>query len=230
MPTTTSSWLDDKAFITYDFCGLEVVDVSDPANMTQVAWLNPWNCMGLSWFGSDGHTNELITALGDSLLFVSGADSEILVYDITDPADPVLKGGHILPNDSAATWGVDVYGDLVVGNFINNHNLPLQPYDSKFGGVVLFNWEAEFATAVEEVDAVPPIHFGPNPTTGPLHFTGGGNAAFELYDAQGKMKTSGTIPAEASAIDLSSAPAGPYLLRILANGRPVRTEVIVVQR
>jgi len=159
--------LNDRLYATIDYCGLEIVDISDPGNMTQVNWLNPWNCSGFNWFGSDGHDNEMLTALGDSLLFVSGADSEIMVYDITDPDEPVLKGGHILPNDSAATWGVDLFGDLVVGNFINNHGLPLQPYDSKYGGVVLFNWEVDISTGLHE-DPIGNelLTVFPNPTDG----------------------------------------------------------------
>ncbi|MCB0781454.1 MAG: hypothetical protein KDC03_18345, partial [Flavobacteriales bacterium] len=86
--------LGDRLYATYDYCGLEVIDVSDPLAPAQVAWLNPWNCFGLSWFGSDGHANELVTTRNDSLLVVSGADSEVLVYDITDRDDPQLKGGH----------------------------------------------------------------------------------------------------------------------------------------
>lgn len=159
--------LNDRLYATIDYCGMEIVDISDPENMTQVNWLNPWNCSGFNWFGSDGHDNELIIALGDSLLFVSGADSEIMVYDITDPDEPVLKGGHILPNDSASTWGVDLFGDLVVGSFINNHGLPLQPYDSKYGGVVLFNWEADISTGLRE-DPISNelLTVFPNPTDG----------------------------------------------------------------
>ncbi len=160
--------IGDRAYCTIDYCGIEVVDISDPANMSQVAWLDPWNCIGFSWFGSDGHTNEIISTLGDSLLFVSGADSEILVYDITLSDAPILKGGHILPNDSASTWGVDVFGDLAVGNYINNHGLIGQPYDSKYGGVVIYGWSPEFSTRVQQSAcfAAAAIEVWPNPSTG----------------------------------------------------------------
>ena len=157
---------DGLAYCAVDFCGLELINVSDPAAMVQANWLNPWNCIGLGWFGSDGHTNEVMATMGDSLLFVSGADSEVLVYDITDPIAPVLKGGHIHPNDSAAAWGVDVFGDRVVANFINNHGLPLQPYDSKYGGIVLFSWFAEFATSFQERIAWAPSTAPTPPTAG----------------------------------------------------------------
>ncbi len=139
---------DGVARIAVDFCGLETVGVSEPASMQQTSWLNPWSCLGFSWYGSDGHTNEVMTAMGDSLLLVSGADTEVLAYDISAGGAPIPVGGVIQPNDTAATWSIDVHGNLLVGNFINNHGLPLQPYDSKYGGVVLYAWEADVATGI----------------------------------------------------------------------------------
>src|SRR5690606_11761005 len=154
------------AYVTIDYCDLEILDISDPANMEQVHWSNPWNCLGLSWYGSDGHTNELAMALGDSLLFISGADTEVMVHNITAPTEPVLVGGHMHPNDPASTWGLDVHGDLVVANYINNQGLPFQPYDSTYGGVVLFQWQATFTTGLS---ALGPASIGmrivPNPST-----------------------------------------------------------------
>lgn len=138
---------DGIARVAVDFCGLETVDVNDPADMQQISWLNPWNCIGFSWFGSDGHTNEVMTAMSDSVLMVSGADTEVLAYDISAGNAPIQVGGVIQPNDTAATWSIDVHGDLLVGNFINNHGLPAQPYDSKYGGVVLYRWEADLVTS-----------------------------------------------------------------------------------
>ncbi|MEO8589271.1 MAG: hypothetical protein ABI432_07890 [Flavobacteriales bacterium] len=216
--------IGDRAYCTIDYCGIEVVDISDPTNMTQVAWLNPWNCVGLSWFGSDGHTNEIIQAMGDSLLFVSGGDSEVLVYDITDADLPVLKGGWIMPNDSAATWGVDVYGNKVVANFINNHGLPLQPYDSKYGGVVIFEWQAEFATGLPAAHTVPAgIVCGPNPTSGQLdlHITlsGPGPSILRLIDVHAREVFEQVLLGEPwaeqrVALDLSGNAPGIYCVTV----------------
>ncbi len=222
--------IGDHAYVTADFCGLEVVNVADPTNMTQVAWLNPWNCMGFSWFGSDGHTNELITAMGDSLLFVSGADSEVLVYDITDPVAPVLKGGHIHPNDSAAAWGVDVHGGLVVANFINNYNLPLQPYYSKVGGVVLFSTQVEFATAIAAASNTRSLILTPNPTDGIVRLgrPAVGGARVIVYSAQGLRLMEGQLMAGEDLVDLSGLPAGIHQLVIQSNNERMTCPVILL--
>jgi hypothetical protein len=96
-----------------------------------------------------------MTAMSDSLLLVSGADTEVLAYDISAGGAPIPVGGVIQPNDTAATWSIDVHGDLLVGNFINNHGLPTQPYDSKYGGVVIYRWEADLVTGLPQGTAQP---------------------------------------------------------------------------
>lgn len=228
--------INGLAYCTVDFCGLEVIDVSDPVSMTQVNWLNPWNCIGFSWFGSDGHTNEVINTMGDSLLFISGGDSEILVYDITAPDDPVLKGGHILANDSAAAWGVDVHGDLVVGNFVNNHNLPAQPYYSKYGGVVLFDWQVELSTGIAGGASqvkYPYLNAWPNPSSGLMdvsywlyHAT---PARLRLMDVHGRVLQEQQLPAEPGRIVLDLSATAPGLYTIMLSTRFEHLSRLVVR-
>ncbi|MBK6368769.1 MAG: T9SS type A sorting domain-containing protein [Flavobacteriales bacterium] len=201
-----------------------MIDISDPAEMVQVDWLNPWNCIGLSWFGSDGHMNEMVSTLGDSLLFVSAGDSEVLVYDITAPDAPTLIGGHILPNDSASTWGVDVHDGTVVGSYINNHGLPFQPYDSKYGGVVIFDWEVTFGTAVEALRTsnMRPRILG-NPSSGLVHIqlppTGEKSIHINVVDIQGRFVRDARIVAEGTVqqlfkLDLTGQADGTYFITV----------------
>ena len=226
--------LGDRLYATYDYCGLEVIDVSDPLAPAQVAWLNPWNCFGLSWFGSDGHANELVTTRNDSLLVVSGADSEVLVYDITDRDDPQLKGGHILPNDSAATWGVDARGDLVIGNYINNHGLLGQPFVSKFGGAVLFALTVDLAAAVAEGSVAAAYTLAPSPTTGPLWVRWSGDApdpeAVVLQDLRGRVLQVPVSRSDRSwQLDLATHPPGLYLLTLVTPTSRWTRRVVVAR-
>lgn len=227
--------LGDRLYVATDFCGLEVLDVSDPLAPAQIEWLNPWGCFGLSWFGSDGHANEMVLAHTDSLLLMSAGDSEVLVYDITDPDLPELKGGHIFPNDTAAAWGVDVHGDLVVGGFINNHGLAFQPFDSKFGGAVLFHMDVDLVTATSEAttSAEGPVLW-PQPASGPLLVRWGHEgldpSQVELFDAGGR---SITVPMHAIGlalrINVGTLPPGLYLLRV-AGPEGARTLPVSVSR
>ncbi len=219
--------IGDRAYCTIDYCGIEVVDIGDPANMTQVAWLNPWNCIGLTWFGSDGHANEVITSHNDSLLFVSGADTEILVYDISEGDMPVLKGGYMQPNDSASTWGLDVFGDLVVGNFINNHGLAFQPYDSKYGGVVLYDWQIEFATSMTEQISERVLPFlKSNPSSGMitviLPWVVPDDTWVGVTDVHGRLVRAASLEPSAArqqeiVIDLSDRAEGLYQITLISG-------------
>ena len=208
------------AYITYDYCGLEVVDVSDPANIMQVAWLNPWNCFGFSWLGSDGHTNELITALGDSLLFVSGADSELLIYDITDPMLPALVGGHIVPNDTAVAWGVDAHGGLVVSCFLNNSLLLGQPYYSNFGGVVIHTWSPQFTTGFDAPAEVMLSVIADPSGQGividrPLS---DGQAEVRVLDMNGRCVHQSVISGAPALINLPGTAPGAYVVTVREGG------------
>ncbi|HMC96013.1 MAG TPA: T9SS type A sorting domain-containing protein, partial [Flavobacteriales bacterium] len=189
---------------------------------------NPWNCLGLSWFGSDGHTNELITVMSDSLLVVSGADSEVLVYDITNVDEPVLKGGYILPNDTAATWGVDAFGDMVVGNFINTHGLPFQPYVSKYGGVVLYHRQVEFTTGIPMACEATPygVYPWPNPSQGnievAIRLAHREPAVLRIMDIHGRLVHEAALPEKVREgqniqVDLSREAPGLYYITVTSS-------------
>lgn len=211
------------AFITTDFCGFEVVDISDPTDMQQVNWTNPWNCLGGSWFGSDGHTNEAVLAMNDSLLFLSGGDSELLIYDVTEPAIPQLVGGHILPNDTAAAWGVDVHGGLAASCLLNNSFIffPPQPYYSYFGGLLLFEWAPEFTTGLAGVaghgDA---LRIWPNPADDEVFLevdeARKGPLRVVITDMRGRMMDERMVQAYGPSVRLSMADLvpGAYVVRI----------------
>lgn len=222
----------DLCYAATDFCGFEVVDVSDPVNMQQIAWVNPWNCNGLSWFGSDGHTNELITAQHDSLLFISGADSEVLIYDITAPAQPQLVGGLIHPNDSSVAWGLDVKDSLVVLNYINNSTVifPPQPYYADDGGFQILTWQADISTSVRPDESQDPsLLVTPNPTDGLTRIKRNTSEPCELIvrDALGRTRVHTRFSGQELACDLSMLAPGCYLLEV--NGARHGSARIIVR-
>lgn len=224
---------DDRLFVAIDYCGLEVVDITDPAAPQQVEWLNPWSCFGLNWFGSDGHANEVVLARNDSLLLMSAGDSEVLVYDVTNSDDPVIKGGHIVPNDTAAAWGVDAYGDLIVAGYINNHGLPFQPFDSKFGGALLFSMQVDFTTSVANgAMEHAPFLIWPQPADDVLNvrWDDARDAAtmVELFDTHGRsVNMSARRSADVWAFDMASLPSGIYVMR-LGSSSVIRTFPVIV--
>lgn len=220
---------DHYAFITVDYCGLEVVDIGDPENLHPVYWANPWNCQGASWFGSDGHTNQLEEIPSRDLLFVSGADSEVLVYDIADPTLPQLAGSYVMVNDSAATWSLDVFEDKLSLSFINNSLIPiLQPYYSDYGGIKLFRWQ-EVSTALNERPSGSPLQLllYPNPIISSmlLSYSLASTQAvgLEIYTAEGNLVRSYPERSQYPGrneweVDLSPFPSGLYFVILSVNG------------
>lgn len=82
--------IGNYAYCAMDFCGIETVDVSDPLSITNVDWINPWNCLNQpfpfgTWNGSDGHCNEIAFSAQQNILFFSGGDTEILALSIVNP-------------------------------------------------------------------------------------------------------------------------------------------------
>ncbi|MBL7897949.1 MAG: T9SS type A sorting domain-containing protein, partial [Crocinitomicaceae bacterium] len=128
--------IGNYAYVPVDYCGLDVVDISTPV-MTNVNWINPWGCTTTNWDGCAGHTNQIVN-VGDSLLFISGGDSEILVYDISDKANPVRIGEKIVLNNLEVSWGIDVHNQYIATAMVDN---PFGiPYDSDWGGLQLWEW------------------------------------------------------------------------------------------
>lgn len=176
-------------YVAVDYCGLEIIDISNPNQPVNAGWENPWNCSKLNWDGRPGHTNQLVTACRDSLLFVSGADSEVLAYSLATPAQPRLLGQHAILKDSVATWGVDANDSLIVLAEIWN---PLNtPYVAKKGGIQLLRWNCPATTAAPAVsEDAQAFSFTPNPwrRSGQLRYrlTRADQVQWRLYDVLGR--------------------------------------------
>ena len=64
---------NENAYIAIDYCGLEVLDISNPAEIQQKAWWNPWDCQSPNnaWINSPGHSNQIELDTARHLLFLS---------------------------------------------------------------------------------------------------------------------------------------------------------------
>lgn len=155
-------WIGDYAYVPVDYCGLEVINVGNPANMYSMAWNNPWNCIGFSWFGSDGHANQIVYIPSDQVVMISAGDSEVMAVDASNPSQPDFIGAWGPPNDMAGAWGLDVLGNLVaVGRADNPVN---SPFAADTGGVKLLQWQFVME-AHENATAIPGIILSPNPVS-----------------------------------------------------------------
>jgi hypothetical protein len=200
--------LDHYAFVTVDWCGLEVIDLNT-SPLTTLHWFNPWNCDSTNWIGRPGHTNDL-KLVGDSLLFVSGADSEVLVFDVTTPSAPKLIGNYAVPFDSIASWSLDVNYPLVAIALINNEILQT-PFYSNEGGIALLEWETKsFVHINNEIITNPPSIY-PNPVNSILYLNQtNGNTIVQITDCMGRNIIESTYQ---NGIDCSQLKSGLYYIQ-----------------
>lgn len=207
---------DHYAYVPVDYCGLDIVDVSD-SDMESVGWYNPWDCDLTNWIGRPGHTNEAKIA-GD-LLFVSGGDSEVLAFDISDPASPVPVGQYANVYDSIVAWSIDVRGNYVSLALVNNSVLGI-PYYSNTGGIEILQWDQpSFVKTVQ--DNAFSVYPDPASATLNLHINASDvqhiittNYIGELMQINFDPVTEGSAELHA---DVQNLPAGMYFTQIITQ-------------
>ncbi|MCC7158374.1 MAG: hypothetical protein IT281_02420, partial [Ignavibacteria bacterium] len=99
------------AYVTADYCGLEVLNISDPGSIKMVSWWNPYNCQDglLKWFSSPGHMNEIDYNKECKLLFMSSGKSDLHVLNVSNPNKPDSCAYYGGVNNDIGTWGVSSY-------------------------------------------------------------------------------------------------------------------------
>lgn len=226
---------DNYAIASVDYCGIELLDISDPYDLQPVEWVNLWGCGLFNWSGSPGHTNQLEFSADGNLLFVSAGDSEALVFDVSGLPDITLAGSYAFPGDSAATWGLDVYGQQVALAFVDNHFIWIpgfQPFYSDFGGLQILEWSK--VTNLDNFMDEYEFSMFPNPTHANVTLTiadpttpVSGNYSVAVLDLDGHQAARFTLNHHQTNINLSSLTEGLYFLAIYRNGKHLGSMKIV---
>jgi hypothetical protein len=208
--------VDNYAYVTVDYCGIDIVDISNPEIPVNAGWVNPWNCNNTNWDGRPGHTNELKTWANNTILFVSGGDTEILAYDITDRENPVEIGSYFTLLDSMVAWGIDIKENYAVLAQVDN---PFgQPYDSDWGGMRILQWDGG-VTGVKEQLATKreQLIIYPNPAHNFLivkNTDSNKMLTYKIFDNTGRLIKSGVVREQ---IDVSELEPGLYQI-IFSDG------------
>jgi len=231
-------WCNGRhCFFPIDYAGLEVVDISNPTSMQSEAYDNIWGLHGGigPWYGSDGHTNEIAwTGASTNVLMISGADSQVLAYDPSDPAQPRIMGWWGPPNtDNLASWGIDEFNGMVVCGYLRDV-FANQPYYSTYGGIQLLSWT--LITDDNNIEPLAPsIEVFPNPTSGVCTVALPASAATEftidVVDVTGRLiMTQSANPLDNGRnayVDMSSLAPGAYFVNVYAEGVWCTKQVVV---
>lgn len=158
---------NDTAYVAADYCGLEILHISDPEDISGISWWNPWDCQSQAnaWVNSPGHANQLDFDPAHHLVFLSTGRSELNITDVSDPAAPRQIGTYGTPSDNYLTWGATQAGERIYLAYIN----PLFPIFGIWSGVKILEWEK--TTGIREPAPVITLKAFPNPFHGQLCLT-----------------------------------------------------------
>ncbi len=218
----------NKAYVAVDYCGMEVLDISDTASISSLGWWNPWQCQSISnlWLGSPGHTNHLAFDAAKQLVFLASGQSELSVVDVSNPASPVLAGGYGSLDNGIGTWGMALDGDRVYLVYIT----AFIPFGSNWAGVKILEWADNTNTV--EADVFLSKKVIPNPFSENFRFEFElkmpTELKAELLDVQGRKVTEWPLKSYIEGKNTLSwqghIPAGIYFLRCHS------TESVAVQK
>ncbi|MBK6643595.1 MAG: hypothetical protein IPG39_21360 [Bacteroidetes bacterium] len=98
-----------------------------------------------NWSGAEIHTNEMQLGNGDSLLFVTAGQSDLFVFDVTNPLVTKRIGQLVNVSDTLATHGIDVYNNQIVLSFLRTpyHIPPATPFYSDPGGLKILTFDVQ---------------------------------------------------------------------------------------
>jgi hypothetical protein len=158
--------LDDTlAYVAVDYCGMEVLSISDTSNIRLVGWWNPYNCPNNDWFTSPVHANEIQYNRDCKKVFLATGKSDLHVVDVSNPAMPDSCNVYGGVSNDIGTWGVGLYQDQIYLAYIC---VPLgYPFPSNWTGVKILTYTPCSSTGVEQ-SKLDPLKFSlgnnyPNP-------------------------------------------------------------------
>lgn len=206
------------AYVAVDYCGMEVLNISNPSGITQVGWWNPWQCevpAANNWFNSAGHTNDIKYNKNCKLLFMSSGKSEMQVVNVANPANPQLCDSFGNTTNSEGTWGLGIYQNQVYLSYIF---VPLGiPFYSNWGGLKTLKWNNQCDLSVKQtLSGTGTTTIYPNPATDELHLvTSLQDEKPDVYDITGRLVTipyKSIKPVEV-ILDVSRLKPGLYFLK-----------------
>lgn len=143
---------DTVAYVAVDYCGLEVLRISDTAHIILLDNFNPVNCPTGSWNNAAVHANELKYNDNCKEVFMSTGKSEMISMDVSNPSNIDSTGMYGSLSDTTATWGIGMRNDSIYLSYIY---IPiyiswLHPFDAKWAGVKMIKWSNPCSAGISE--------------------------------------------------------------------------------
>ncbi len=216
-----------RIYASIDYCGVEVLDASDPGDIRQMGWWRPWACPTNNpfvWAGSPGHANELAYDPDCKVLFVATGKSDLHLVSVADPENPDSCGFFGGVSNQIGTWGVDRSGDQIFLSYI----FTFIPFSSNWTGVKILSYEACMPDAAASLDSGREIILFPNPASNTIRLKKDPSLrinALCLTDINGRKIRS--FEPDNEAFNVSDVQAGVYILQFITRSGIIYRKVMI---
>lgn len=217
-------------YVAVDYCGMEVLNITDTAHIKLEGWWNPYNCPANNWFTSPVHANEIQYDKTNKLLFLSTGRSDAAALDVSIPSTPQFCKQYGENSDAMATWGIGLYQNEIYLSYICTLGIP---FFSNWTGIQIIHYTPVITPTAETGDDTG-VKIYPNPARDLLIVEWPKNGDFIkellLYNGLGQKvyskKTAGTD--HFVRLDISSLVPGIYFLRFdPSNGSTYSKKLVI---
>lgn len=219
------------AYVSIDYYGMEILDLTDPMNIIQRGWWHPDNWADttndyLVWANSQGHANELAYDPVCKMVYIAAGRSDAVAVSVIDPSHPVTCQTYGSVTDDYGTWGLDLFRDTVFVAYIWT---PAFPPFSNYTGFSELALNACGTTSIVTTESKNYFSITPNPFSDELYIKFNdiySSVHVELLNALGQPVLQQKY-ADVSSVEITfNGPAGLYLLRLNINNQLFITKLV----
>ena len=219
--------LDDSlVYLAVDYCGLEVVNIGDTSNITLEGWWNPYNCPNNNWFSSPVHANEIQYNKPCKQIFLSTGKSDMMVIDVSNPAQPDSCNFYGGVSNSLGTWGMGLYQNQIYLSYI----CAIVPFPSNWTGVKILTYDPCSTVGIDEQSNTE-FSIYPNPAQNELKIQTSinlNNAELTIINSLGQtVKNIKKINGKNITIDNHELSNGLYFTLLINENKQVTGKFII---
>lgn len=219
--------LDDSlVYLAVDYCGLEVVNIADTSNITLEGWWNPYNCPNNNWFSSPVHANEIQYNKPCKQIFLSTGKSDMMVVDVSNPAQPDSCNFYGGVSNSLGTWGMGLYQNQIYLSYI----CAIVPFPSNWTGVKILTYDPCSSVGIDEQSKTE-FSIYPNPAQNEIKIQTSinlNNAELTIINSLGQsVKNIKKINGKIITIDNHELSNGLYFILLINENKQATGKLII---
>ncbi len=215
--------LDDSlTYIAVDYCGVEILNVSDTSTISLVSWWNPYTCQNSNWFNTPVHANEIQYDKNCKHIFLSTGKSDMYVLDVANVSQPDSCNFYGGVSNNLGTWGIGIYENEIYLSYI----CAFIPFSSNWTGVKILTYTPCVTTSIAEADNSENTIF-PLPASNQITIQSKNQLAdftkskITITDMLGQIMNSYSISTSGNQyiIDISQLSNGMYFVELTTNNK-----------